>query len=59
MSLLKDGLRAFAAGVAVSGIVYAAAALPAETRASIDNFAFKPATLTVPRRHHRGVGEQR
>jgi plastocyanin len=48
MSLLHEGLGAFAAGAAVCFIVYAATALPAETRASIDNFTFKPDTITVP-----------
>ena len=48
MSLFHDSLRAFAAGVAVCCVVYAATALPAETRASIDNFTFKPDTITVP-----------
>jgi plastocyanin len=48
MSLFHDSLRAFAAGAAVCCIVYAATALPAETRASIDNFSFKPDTITVP-----------
>jgi plastocyanin len=46
MSLLQDGLRAFAAG-AVCSIAYAAAAVPAEPQVSIDNFAFSPATITV------------
>jgi plastocyanin len=48
MSLFNDSVRAFAAGVAVCCVVYAATALPAETRASIDNFTFKPDTITVP-----------
>jgi plastocyanin len=48
MSLFHDGLRAFAAGVAVCCVVYAATAVPAATPASIDNFAFKPDTVTVP-----------
>lgn len=48
MSLFHDSLRAFAAGAAVCCVVYAATALPAETRASIDNFTFKPDTITVP-----------
>jgi plastocyanin len=34
--------------VAVCCVVFAATALPAETRASIDDFAFKPGTITVP-----------
>ena len=48
MSLLRDSLSAFAAGSVVSCVVYGATALPAETRASIDNFMFKPDTITVP-----------
>jgi plastocyanin len=50
MSLMQDGLRAFAAGAAVCCVVYAAAAaVPAQTRVTIDNFTFKPDTLTVRR----------
>ena len=48
MSLFHDSLSAFAAGAAACCVVYAATALPAETRASIDNFTFKPDTITVP-----------
>jgi plastocyanin len=48
MSQFHDILRAFAAGVAVCCVVYAATALPAETTASIDNHAFRPETITVP-----------
>ena len=48
MSLFHDSLHAFAAGAAVCCIGYAATALPAETRAFIDNFTFKPGTITVP-----------
>jgi plastocyanin len=48
MSLLCDSLCAFAAGAAVSCVVSGATALPAETRTSIDNFMFKPDTVTVP-----------
>ena len=48
MSLLHDSLRAFTAGAAVCCVVYAATALPDETHASIDNFTFKPDTITVP-----------
>src|ERR1700693_5825032 len=48
MSLVHDSLRAFAAGAAVCCIVYTAIAMPPETRASIDNFTFKPDTITVP-----------
>ena len=48
MSLLRDSLCAFAAGALACRVVYAATALPAETRASINNFMFKPDTITVP-----------
>jgi len=48
MSLLKQSLRAFAAGVAVCCAVYALAAPPAESRVTIDNFTFKPDVITVP-----------
>jgi plastocyanin len=48
MSLFHDSLHAFATGAAVCCIGYAASALPAETRASIDNFTFKPGTIMVP-----------
>src|SRR5260370_9500604 len=48
MSPLRDSLCAFAAGSVVSCVVYAATALPTETRASIDNFMFKPDTIAVP-----------
>jgi len=48
MSLFHDGLHAFAVGVAVVCVAYAATALPAETTASIDDHSFKPETLTVP-----------
>ena len=49
MSLIHDSLRAFAAGAAVCCAVYAAiAAPPAETHLTIDNFTFKPDTITVP-----------
>ena len=48
MSLLRDSLCAFAAGSVVCCVVYGATALPAETRATIDNFMFKPDTITVP-----------
>lgn len=50
MSLVHDGLRAFAAGTAAACILYsaiAAATAPAEVHASIDNFVFKPDTITV------------
>jgi plastocyanin len=48
MSLIHDSLRAFAAGAAVCCVVCAAVALPGETRLTIDNFTFKPDTITVP-----------
>ena len=47
MSLIHDSLRAFAAGAAVCCAVYAALAAPGETRLTIDNFTFKPDTVTV------------
>ncbi len=48
MSLFNDSLRTFVAGAAACCVVYAATALPAESRVSIDNFMFKPDTITVP-----------
>jgi plastocyanin len=48
MSLIHDSLRAFAAGAAVCCVTCAAVALPGETRLTIDNFTFKPDTITVP-----------
>jgi plastocyanin len=50
MSLIKQSLRAFAAGAAVCCAVYAVAvaAPPAEGRVTIDNFVFKPDVITVP-----------
>ena len=48
MSLMKDSLRAFAAGATVCCLVYAAIAAPGETKLTIDNFTFKPDTITVP-----------
>jgi plastocyanin len=48
MSLIHDSLRAFAAGAAVCCVVYAALAAPGETHLTIDNFTFKPDTITVP-----------
>jgi plastocyanin len=48
MSLTYDSLRAFAAGAALCCVVYAALAAPGETSLTIDNFTFKPATITVP-----------
>ena len=47
MSLIHDSLRAFAAGAAMC-CVYAAIAAPGETHLTIDNFTFKPDTITVP-----------
>jgi plastocyanin len=50
MSLVHDGLRAFAAGTVAACALYsaiAAATVPAEVRASIDNFVFKPDPITV------------
>jgi len=50
MSLVQDGLRAFAGGAAAACILYAAmaaSAAPAETRVSIDNFVFKADSITV------------
>ena len=49
MPLLRDAGRAFAAGMAMCCAVYAALAEPGETRIAIDNFTFKPATITVSR----------
>ncbi len=48
MSVLDDSLRAFAAGAAVCCVAYAAIAVPAETRVTIDNFTFKPDSITIP-----------
>ena len=48
MSLIQDSLRACAAGAAVCCVVYAALAAPGEMRLTIDNFTFKPDTITVP-----------
>jgi plastocyanin len=50
MSLVKQSLRAFAAGVAVCCAVYAvhAAAPSAESRVAVDNFTFNPDVITVP-----------
>src|SRR5258708_20531108 len=51
MSLVRQSLRAFAAGVAVCCAVYAVhgvAAPPAESRVAIDNFTFNPDIITVP-----------
>jgi len=48
MSLTNDIRCAFAAGAAMCYLAYAALAAPGETRLTIDNFTFKPATLTVP-----------
>jgi plastocyanin len=48
MSLVYDGLRAFAVGGAACCILYAATAYSVETRITIDNFSFKRDTITVP-----------
>jgi plastocyanin len=48
MSLTYDILRAFAAGAAVCCIAYTSFAAPGESRLAIDNFTFKPGTVTVP-----------
>jgi plastocyanin len=48
MLLFRDAGRAFAAGMVVCCVVYAALAEPGETRIAIDNFTFKPATIMVP-----------
>jgi len=49
MTLLKQILGAFAAGVAVCCAAYALAAPPPpESRLDIDNFTFKPGVVTVP-----------
>ena len=53
MSLLQQSLGAFAAGVAVTCAVYAAVAVaaapPAESRVTIDNFTFTPEAITIPK----------
>jgi amicyanin len=48
MSLVCEGLYAFAAGAAACCVFYVAAAYSIETHISIDNFAFKTDTITVP-----------
>ena len=50
MSLMKDGMRAFAAGAVVCCVAFvvAHAAAPGETNLTIDNFTFKPDAITVP-----------
>ena len=48
MSLIKDALRAFAAGAGVCCAAYAATAYAIDTRVTIDNFTFKSDTITVP-----------
>ena len=48
MSLIYDSLRAYAAGTVVCCAVYAAVAAPGETHLTIDNFTFRPDTITVP-----------
>ena len=50
MSLLHDGLRAFAAGAVAACVLYSAIAAlgaPGEVHLSIDNFVFKPDAITV------------
>ena len=50
MSLLHDGLRAFAAGAVAACVLYSAIAAPGapgEVHMSIDNFVFKPDAITV------------
>jgi plastocyanin len=47
MSLTYDSLRACAAGAAVCCFVYGALAASGETQLTIDNFTFKPDTVTV------------
>jgi plastocyanin len=52
MSLLQQSLRAFAAGAAVACAVSAAVAVaapPEEIRVTIDNFTYKPETITIPK----------
>jgi plastocyanin len=51
MALLQQSLRAFAAGVAVTCVVYAAvaAAPPPESKVTIDNFTFTPEVITIPK----------
>jgi plastocyanin len=48
MSLFYQIGAAFAAGVVLCCVAYTATAVPAVTSASIDNFTFKPDTITVP-----------
>jgi plastocyanin len=47
MSLFRDAGCAFAAGLVACCAVYSALAEPGETRVAIDNFTFKPASITV------------
>jgi plastocyanin len=47
MSPIYDSLRAFAAGAAVCCAVYGALAATGETQLTIDNFTFKPDSITV------------
>jgi plastocyanin len=46
-SLLRESLRAFAAGAAACCAAYALAAPPPEIRVPIDNFTFKPDVIAV------------
>ena len=48
MSLVREGLYAFAAGAAACCVLYVAAAYSVETHVSINNFAFKTDTISVP-----------
>ena len=48
MSLTYDGLRAFAAGTAVCGVIYGAFAAPGDVHVGIDNFIFNPSVITIP-----------
>jgi len=48
MSLIFDCLRAFAAGAVACCAVYGAFAAPPDAHVGIDNFTFKPGTITVP-----------
>jgi plastocyanin len=48
MSLLRDAFTASATGAAVCGMFYAASAHPVESNITIDSYAFKADTITVP-----------
>jgi plastocyanin len=47
MSLIHDGLRAFAAGAVVCCAIYGAFAAAGNAHVGIDNFTYTPGTLTV------------